>query len=288
MRMLAPCVAIGVALGGLVTDAQTPLSPSGSRFEVASVRPNESGDPHGTSAVYPGGRYLAVNMTLAELITQAYGLQSSQLADGPGWLRTERFDVTARADGELQATGLVEGTGSERLHAMLQALLAERFKLVAHRETREQPIYALVPARTDNALGPNMHLSTTDCDAELAERPGQAGEPSPGRAGLTTPVPCGLRMGHGVLVARDATIGELAASLSRTVQRVVQDQTGLTGRYDMDMTFTPERTSRVLPVDPDETSIFTALREQLGLKLESAHAPVEVVVIDRVERPTPN
>ncbi|HET9362398.1 MAG TPA: TIGR03435 family protein [Vicinamibacterales bacterium] len=287
MRMLAPCAAMIVVLGGLSTDAQKPTSASGPRFEVASVRPNESGDPHGRSAVYPGGRYMAVNVTLEELTVQAYGLQPSQLADGPGWMRAERFDVTARADGEFAATGAVEGAGSERLQAMLQALLADRFKFVAHRETREQPVYALVPARDDKALGPKMRVSTTDCDAPPAG-PGRAGEPSPEPTGLTTPVPCTLRMGHGVLVARDATLGELAVSLSRTVQRVVHDQTGLVERYDMDMTFTPERMPRVRPADPDETSIFTALREQLGLKLESTRAPVEVIVIDTVERPTPD
>ena len=287
MRILAPCAAMVVVLGGLSTEAQKPTSASGPRFEVASVRPNESGDPHGRTVVSPGGRYMAVNVTLEELTVQAYGLQSNQLADAPGWMRAERFDVTARADGEFPTTGAVEGDGSERLQSMLQALLADRFKLVAHREIREQPIYALVLARADKALGPKMHVSMTDCDAQRAGR-GRAGEALPERPGITTPVPCTLRMGHGVLVARDATVGELAVSLSRTVQRVVHDQTGLVERYDMDMTFTPERMPRVRPADPDETSIFTALREQLGLKLESTRAPVGVVVIDSVERPTPD
>jgi uncharacterized protein (TIGR03435 family) len=286
MRTPAVCVALGIALGGIGAAAQTPTSSTGPRFDVASVKLNTSGDPHGTAVVQPGGRYMAVNVPVEQLIAQAYGLQSGQLVGGQGWTRTERFDVTAKADGEI-TTDAVDGPGSSRLQRMLQALLAERFALVVHRDTREQPVYALVLARNDQALGPKMRVSTTDCAAALAAH-GRAGGPAPGPLDFTAPVTCALRMGHGVLVADAATMGQLAVSLSAAVQRVVHDHTGLTGRYDMDMSFTPERMPQALSADPDGTSIFTALQEQLGLKLDSTRASVEVVVVDGVERPMPD
>jgi uncharacterized protein (TIGR03435 family) len=294
MRTHAPLVALGITLGGLCASAQTPASSSGPRFEVASVKPNKSGDPHGTVVVQPGGRYAAVNVTVNQLIADAYGLQSGQLVGGPDWTRIERVDVTATAGGEVQlgaVDGSASGSGSSTLQLMLQALLTERFKLVVHRESREQSIYALVLARSDGTLGPKMRVSMADCTAAAR---GRAGEPPPGPPSFTAPVTCAVRVGHGRLTAGDATLGQLAASLSSTVQRVVRDRTGLMGRYSMEVAFTPERMPQAsgtnagatspVAIDPNGTSIFTVLQEELGLKLESARGPVDVVVIDSIER----
>jgi uncharacterized protein (TIGR03435 family) len=250
---------------------------------VASVKPNRSGDPHGTSAVQPGGRYAAVNITVSQLISDAFGLQSGQLVGGADWTRIERVDVTATAGGEIP--GAVDGGGSSRLQLMLQALLAERFKLVVHRELREQPIYALVLARSDGTLGPKVRASTADCAA-------RSDQPPSGLLVFNAPVTCAARLGHGQLSARDATMAQLAVSLSSTVQRVVRDRTGLLGRYSLAVSFTPERMPQApgattpLTIDPNGTSIFTVLQEELGLKLESARGPVDIVVIDSIERAT--
>jgi uncharacterized protein (TIGR03435 family) len=290
MRTHALLVALGITLGGVCAVAQAPASSSAPRFEVASVKPNRSGDPHGTVVVQPGGRYAAVNITVNQLISDAYGLQSGQLVGGPDWTRIERVDVTATAGGDIQP-GAVDGSGSSRLQLMLQALLTERFKLVVHRESREQSIYALVLAKSDGTLGSKMRVSTADCAAATR---GRAGEPPPGPPSFTAPVMCAVRVGHGRLAAGDVTLAQLAAGLSSTVQRVVRDRTGLMGRYSMEVSFTPERMPQAsgtnagatspVAIDPNGTSIFTVLQEELGLKLESARGPVDVVVIDSIER----
>jgi uncharacterized protein (TIGR03435 family) len=280
---------IGVIASGVAGFAQVPAPVQGPRFEVASVKPSKASDPHGTIVVQPGGRYVAVNVAIRQLITQAYGVQSNQLVDGPDWTRTDRFDVTAKADGDLLLASATEGATS--LQLMLRALLAERFRLRVHQESRPLPIYALVLARGDRALGPKMRVSTADCASQTPAR----GVPAPGPPSFSDPVTCGVRMGHGRLLAADATMAQLATGLSNTVQRVVRDNTGLTGRYSMEMSWVPESmptaaagSSAVAAVDPNGTSIFTALQEQLGLKLEPARGPVDVVVIDSIERPTPD
>jgi uncharacterized protein (TIGR03435 family) len=294
MRIVA-AVGFGAIFAAISAQAQAPPAPQ-PHFEVASIKPNKSGDPHGTISAQAGGRYVAVNVTLLQLAAQAYGLQSSQLAGGPEWTRTDRFDVVAKADRDIQSADASVVSFSP-LQLMLQALLADRFKLGVRTESREMSIYALVLARADRTLGPNMRPSSTDCTAQLTAR-GRAGGPPPGPPSFNEPLTCGLRMGHGRLSAIDATVAQLLPSLSNTVQRVVQDRTGLTGRYYMEMSWTPDRLpqapasgsapSTLPPVDPHGSSIFTALQEQLGLKLESARAPVDVLVIDRVDRPTPD
>jgi uncharacterized protein (TIGR03435 family) len=280
MRRHAPLVVLGITLGGLCAVAQTPAGP---RFEVASVKPNRSGDPHGTVVVQPGGRYTAVNISVYQLVSEAYGLQSGQLVGGPDWTRTERVDITATAGGEIQP-GAVDSSGFSRLQLMLQALLADRFQLAVHHESRDQSIYALVRANSDGALGPKLRVSTADC-----------AEPPAAPPGFAAPVICAVRVGHGRLSVGDATMAQLAASLSGTVQRVVRDRTGLTGRYSTEVSFVPERMPQAapgqgavspVPIDPNGTSIFTVLQEELGLRLESARAPVDVVVIDSVARAT--
>jgi uncharacterized protein (TIGR03435 family) len=275
-------VALGITLGGLCASAQTPASSLPPRFDVISVKPNKSGDPHGTAAVQPGGRYAAVNITVSQLISDAYGLQSGQLVGGPDWIRIERVDITATAGGDIQPA--VDASGASTLQLMLRALLAERFTLVVHRESREQPIYALVLARSDGTLGPKMRASTADCATP-------SGPPI-----FNAPVMCAARLGHGRLSAADATMAQLATTLSSTVQRVVRDRTGLTGRYSMDVSFTPERMPQApgssagatspVSIDPNGTSIFTVLQEELGLKLESVRGPVDIVIIDSIERAT--
>jgi uncharacterized protein (TIGR03435 family) len=282
----------------LDAQAPAPAAPQGPpRFEVASIRPNKSGDGRVMIGMQPGGRYTATNVPLRQLIVQAYGVQQAQLIGGPDWIRNDRFDIVAKADRELTPGPPQPGvTPPQQL--MLRALLAERFKLAVHNETRELPVYALVLARSDKTLGPKMKVSTTDCAALMAGR-GRASGPPPGPPDPTQPMQCGMRMGPGILSAGSMTIAQLINSLTGPAQRIIVDRTGLTERYDAEMTYTPDQMPSGPPppgapvpnfpaVDPNGPSLFTALQEQLGLKLEATKAPIDVIVIDSVEQPTPD
>ena len=263
--------------------AQSPES--GPAFEVASVKQNKSGDQRVMVQMPPTGRYTATNIPLRLLLRQAFDVQDFQIVGGPNWLASDRFDITAKTP---------EGvTGPEQVRRMLRALLAERFKLVTHNETREMPIYSLVVARADGKLGPKLSTAKVDCEARFsAARRG--GGPPPQLQSPDQPVECGFMMGIGTLNVGGMPMLELARALSSTVGRIVIDKTGLSGRYDFQMTYAPEGRGfgpgpagpDAPPVDPNTPSLFTALQEQLGLKLESERGPVDVVVIDRVEPPT--
>ena len=156
---------------------------------------------------------------------------------------------------------------------LLRALLKDRFKLVVHNEERELPIFALVPARSDGKLGPRLTRSAFDCAAYLA---GPHDPPEPGR----TPK-CATRIGVGALSGAAIPMAQLATGLAPLVERFTVDRTGLTGGYDVELTWTPEQVSAT--ADASELSIFTALQEQLGLKLVSARGPVAVLVVDHLE-----
>jgi uncharacterized protein (TIGR03435 family) len=178
---------------------------------------------------------------------------------------------------------------------MMRALLAERFQLVVHNETRELPIYALVLARSDGKLGPELHKSDTDCNAVLAA--GQRGRglapPPPSQPGER--LPCGIRIGMGTMTIGGAPLFQIANAIANFIGRTVVDKTGLAGNYDANLTWTPDQMPQrppgapePPPIDPNGPSIFTAVQEQLGLKLDSQKGPVAVLVIDRVERPKEN
>lgn len=231
-------------------------------FEVASVKPNTSGASSSNTNTRPGGRFNATNVELRLLIREAYRLQDFQLIDAPDWTRAEHFDITATAGREAQ---------SDEMRLMLQALLADRFSLVVHKETRELPIYALQLARTDGKLGSQLTKAEIDCTKETPQ----------------LAIPCGTNTNSSnnsaTMRAGSVPMSSLAPTLSMWVNRFVIDRTGLTGGYNLTLTWTPNQTA-----DTSGASIFTALQEQLGLKLESTRGPVEVIVVDRVERPTPD
>jgi uncharacterized protein (TIGR03435 family) len=176
---------------------------------------------------------------------------------------------------------------------MIRALLADRFKLAVHNETQQLPIYALALARGDGRLGPNLHRSETDCNALLAAARGRGALPPASQPG--EPMPCGMRIGPGAMSMGAASLSQFANSLSMFVGRVVLDRTGLTGMFDANLTWTPDQMPQrppgapePPPIDPNGPSIFTAVQEQLGLKLDSQKGPVDVLVIDRVEHPVEN
>jgi uncharacterized protein (TIGR03435 family) len=173
----------------------------------------------------------------------------------------------------------------------MRTLLAERFKLAVHPETREMDIYALVVARQDGKLGPALKPTTQDCAAIVAA--GRGGPP-PGPPDSNSPVVCGMRGLPGRLVAGAMPMSLLASNLSGQVQRIVVDRTGLTGAWDFEMTYAPERPINpppgveFPPADPNAPSLVTAIQEQLGLRLQSTKGPVEVLVVDRIEQLIPD
>jgi bla regulator protein blaR1 len=259
-------------------------------FDTASVRRNRTNTQGMTFNSEAEGWLTATNVTAAMLIRFAYDLPGFQVSGGPDWLYSDSFDVTARADGNPSLP-------TKRL--MLRRLLAERFKLGTHTETRNLPIYALTLARSDGRLGPR--LRRTDADCARVEQPSlftMIGPPPP-----DGPAPCGyfgfspstnFPAGRGGLAFRGLTMSALATKLIPMVRRTVVDNTGLNGYYDAEFDFLAE-----LPPPPPPpgmpnpwsepfVSVFTVLPEQLGLKLDSRRGPVDVLVIDSAEPPTEN
>src|SRR5262245_27616795 len=240
----------------------------------------------------PGGRFTATNVPLRQLITLAYQVQAFQIEGGPTWLTSDKFNIVAKADRDFppQQPGGPPGP----LQQMMQALLEERFKLAVHRETKERAVYALIMARNDGKLGPQLRQSTTDCAAFVGAR-GRGGPPTPLQPGERPQ--CGMRMGRGELSAGSVPLSQIATVFSGFLRRVVLDRTGLTGSFDVDLTCTPDQIPQgppppgapeLPPIDPNGPSIFTAVQEQLGLKLDAERGPVDVLVVDTVEPPTPD
>lgn len=223
-------------------------------FDVVSIKPNTSGEAGGSSRAQPG-RYQGVNVTLMRVIGLAYR-PIQEFEGGPDWIRTDRFDIEAKADGTPT---------QEQMLRMLRALLADRFGLVARPEARPKPVYALVLARRDGQLGPGLRASDAAC---------QSG-----------PGTCPVRMQDGALTSMGLTMPRLASELS-FVGRPVVDRTGLTGAFEVDLRWSPE--AEPGGATPDAPSIFTAVQEQLGLKLEPSTGPVDVLVIDRAMKPAAN
>ena len=245
-------------------------------FEIASVKVNTSDAPVSRMTAPDGtGRFEATNVPVRMLILNAYGIPGFQLVGGPSWVDSLRVDVLGR--------GAANASRAE-ISAMVRTLLAERFNLVVRRDRREMPVYALVIARTDRRLGPRMQGSTTDCTAAAAP-----GAPAPQTA--SGQLLCTTRMSPFTINAGGMTMARLAQTLSGIVDRVVTDETKLPGGYDLQLSFTPERTpppGAQPPADPDAPSIFAALQEQLGLKLDARRGMVEMLVIDRIDQPKEN
>ena len=257
--MIRHAAIVTVIVGGVTgLSGQTPAP----AFDVASIRPNASGSYSSTTRTLPNGSLQMINAHLKAMIGYAYNVRQFQIVGGPEWIDADRFDVDARA------ADAPKGVGAP---LMLRTLLAERFKLVIRREMREQPVYALVRVRPEASLGPQVKLSTRECSAP------QAGS-------------CGVNMttdGRGSTIQATAvSLKEFAETLGGFVDRVVLDQTGVAGVFDLDLRFTREGVAG--GVAGDAPSIFSALQEQLGVKLEPSRSPVDVLVIESVAPPTPD
>jgi uncharacterized protein (TIGR03435 family) len=258
-------------------------------FEVASVKANKAnGGPRGIR-LQPGGRLTAVGMPLRDLIRLAYGSESiqtpGQVVGGPSWIGSDRFDLVAKAEGDLGADAQGRPT---RLIEMLKALLEDRFKVKVHTEMRDTQTYALVLSSKDGKLGPQLHESKADCYSP-ASPPAPGQPPDPSRL-------CGIRGGNGNVTALGVTMAQAAPSFANypVVSRPVKDRSGLTARYDWHIEFTPAFLDGPNPDSPpianpaadSGPNLFTALQEQLGIKLQAEKAQVEFLVIDRAEPPT--
>jgi uncharacterized protein (TIGR03435 family) len=252
-------------------------------FEVASVKPRDPANPRSMMVGDPSGRFTTMNIPVVMLIRTAYGLQNDQVVGGPDWIRTEGFNITAKAP---------DGTPVTAMGPMIESLLADRFQLTFHREKRELPVYALVKARSDGSLGPRMTPNPCVWDFTKPPAPPKPGEPQCGN----------ISEGFGRMTLNAMPVPVFLQYLAPKLNRVVVDRSGLTGNFDIELQWTPDQLPARPPgapadqpirvngveIDPNGPSLFTALQEQLGLKLDGARAPVEVLVIDRVERPTPD
>jgi uncharacterized protein (TIGR03435 family) len=266
-------------------------------FEVASIKSNKSLEGRRGAGFQPGGRFLARNMPLRSLIAIAYGeprpLPDFQISGGPDWIDADRFDVEAKAQGNFPETQTEAGFSTSG-ELMLQALLVERFKLAAHRETRQLPIYGLTTARSDGKLGPQLRPSS---GADCANAPTRGATAVPDPNALPR---CGVFQFVGATAGnlrhariRFVTMDQIAKNLeiSLNLGRVVLNRTGLAGTFSLDLEFTavsPTGSPDAAGANDSAASIFTALQEQLGLKLEATRGPVDVIVIDSAQHPTPD
>ena len=268
--LLGMTLAVGLAAPTLSGQQPPPA------FEVASVKPNASRNGvRGHS--FPADRFEARNVPLRDLIMLAYGDAGQPLPDsritGPPWIDDDRFDISAKG-GEAGTHTVAEK------QLMVRALLVERFKLAAHFEVREVPALALV-AKKRGALGPQLHHADVDCEALLATQPGR------GERCILYALPSGK------LMLRGQTMGALASALSTILGRAVIDRTGLSGGFDADADFDPQSVPGMSQLPPEDRSreqpsLDAALQDALGLRLESTRAPIRILIIDHVEKPSPN
>ncbi|HEY1305421.1 MAG TPA: M56 family metallopeptidase [Vicinamibacterales bacterium] len=303
---LVAAVAIPVAVGILTSPrvAAQVVAPAADAptFEVTSVKPNNNRG--GRMGGFSGpGRFTATGLSARRLIRLAYGIHDSQIVGGPDWLESQGYDVDATMAGDQSP---------ERRRLMMQTLLRDRFKLAFHTERREMPIYALIAARSDGRLGEGLQRTP---DGACLPRGAALAGAAPSTPGPPPPQPspfdpdakanCGsIVFGPGRLIAHGVPIDMLAQALGSlpaitAFNRIVENQTALEGTYDFDFKFANEFAGRgapfPAPVPPgaaptpgEEPALFTAMQEQLGLKLESRRSNVEVLVIDSVQKPDEN
>ncbi len=264
-----------VFLAAAIGDAQTQPT-----FAVASVRPSNSADQR-PFFTFDAGQVTANNVTVKRLIQSAYGIKDFQVSGGQGWIGTDLFDISAKPESPVKP---------DQIMLMLQSLLAERFQLVIERSTKDMPVYALVLAKN----GPKFKAAQ-ESDPNIPELRGGP-EPPAGSPRLRMSI---VRRGR--LTSQGADMAGLAAQLSNVLGRSVVDKTGLRGTYDLKLEWAPDESQvsnfQAMGVpegfgapaaDWPGPTLFTALEEQLGLKLDSQRGPVEMFTIERVERPTAN
>lgn len=273
---------IGIlVLSTFATSAQSRVAVE---FDAASIKRHLPADQGSGVRTMPDGSLVATNATLMQVLVNAYPSQAGEYIGLPDWVRSERYDIAVKPPA---------GSTPAQMRGMWRALAADRMKLVAHDQTSERPIYNLVLARSDGRLGPNLRKSAHDCDAESAAVRQQGPPSAVPRSDADVLDTCAARFSSGRILGGGLTMARFAEQLSDAAGRVVRDRTGLTGFYVVDFTYArPTQAgapAAAVAADPSEAvSVFTALQEQLGLKLQSDTMPVQHVVIDHIERPTEN
>jgi uncharacterized protein (TIGR03435 family) len=280
---LAPLLSTAPALAGRAqSQSQTPPAIK-FEYEVASIKPDKSGGGHISMTGADDG-FTATNFPLQRLVLMAFGVQDDRLFGLPNWVASENFDIEAKMESSVADAYNKLSTHDRPLvrQQMIQALLVDRFRLAFHREGRDLPIYSLVVAKN----GSKLQESKID-DANTGGRSGLGPGMGVSQTGRSGPV---------TITAQQIPIANLAAELSRQLGRMVLDKTGLTGKYDFVLKWTPDEipapSGNMLNGQPAPESngpvLFTAIQEQIGLKLEPGKGPVEVIVIDHIERPSGN
>lgn len=246
-----------IAWGATVLSGQsTPTQP---RFDVASIKPTSSTDPRRHITGMQRGDFKATNYTLKDLIRLGWDVRSYQITGGPKWLDTDRYNVEVKPEAPFDVPG-PGNEGEHRLRLMVQSMLANRFKLKLHREVKEMGVYFLTIGRS----GPTL------------SRTAQSVDQGPH-----------IQDGRGLLIATKADMPLFSRALAGELGVTVIDKTNLSGDFDLKLEWTPDEDAAI-PTSSSGPSIFTALQEQLGLKLESGKAPVEVVVVDYAEKASAN
>ncbi len=275
----APGQASEAASGVAATDAGIKLPV----FDVVSVKPNKSESGMIRVMNKPDG-YTATNVSLKMLIQMAYGIREDLISGGPGWVESAHFDFDAKVAGaDVDA---LKKLSPEQRRMVLRPALEDRFKLKVHTETKQLPVFELGVAKGGTKL--------KEASPDASYPNGFKGPDGVAHGGI-------MRMGHGELVGQGVEIKGLVNMLSQQLKQTVIDKTGLTGKYDFELNWTPDDgpgpmfhgsdgSPQKADTAPDASgpTIFTALQEQLGLKLQSAKGPVETLVIDHVEMPSEN
>jgi uncharacterized protein (TIGR03435 family) len=259
LRLAAVAAGLGIAR---TLYAQQVTAP---QFDVVSIKRSAAAEPGGRNALDPGA-YVGINVTLRRLLALAYQpLPNAQIVGGPEWMNSARFDVQAKFTGTPTRP---------QVQQMLRAMIGDRFRLRSHMEARPTPVFALVRLRPGET-GPSLRRSSLDCSNPAATR-----APSAATAGPT----CGFQYTDGLIRGRGVTLDQVAAEL--TAGRTVVNRTGLDGGYDVDLRWTPDATQ--VPGDDAPPTLATALRDQLGLRLEATTQTMDFLVIDSAERPGEN
>jgi len=261
LRVALAAVALAAMSAGQAATQVPPMAADANpSFEVATIKPSMPGDERPPRIQIQNRRGFAINRTVMELITYSHELHRGQVVNAPGWLE-EQYDITAQPGGEGQPS-------SRQWHTMVRKLLVDRFKLSARVEKRSISVY---------------ELTVRDAPRSLAPGTGDPGGPA------------NLAMrAQGRFAARNASMGDFAGELGAFLDRPVVDRTGIPGRYDFTLAWTIDEFQsarlKAFPAPPrgngDVPNLFTAIQEQLGLKLDTTNAPAEVLVIDRIERPS--
>jgi uncharacterized protein (TIGR03435 family) len=263
---------LAAALAGFLAQAAPPA------FEVASVKPNPAPDAQETVTMEPNGGIRMTGYRLINLILGAYDLRAIQMRDqivgGPSWVYTDRFDIVAKAEGKL--TFDAQGRRPAEALKMLKSLIEDRFAVKVHTEERVMRAFALALARRDGKLGPRLVESTAECT--------RTGASDAATAAQSADRWCGFRHPPGKVEGRYVTMSEVSSYFAAVsaIRRPIEDRTHLSGRYDLTVEYTEGQDAAAAG------NLFTAFREQLGLKFDTVRTQVPVLVIDHAERPTPD